>query len=205
MREQGADAFAPWQGEDGRQRGFRRWSVHVRATLRQGRRRRICIADDLSPGGASVSVFRTLDASVGDAVRLVLPGYGAIPAEVRHVGERRFGLMFTHDDQRALSLARFLVAQPPPRKVLREALDIPARLLVRGRSEPCILSDISRFGACVRFDNGPALDPEEEVLLRIDGVGSLEAIVTRVGVGEFGLVLIDEYTGGARSPADRDA
>lgn len=199
QRECGGPSTA-WKVEDGRQRGLRRWAVNIRAVLRHGRRRRVCIASDLSPGGAAVSVFRAFDVPVGGAVRLLLPGYGAVPAEVRHSDGRRFGLMFTHDTERSLALARFLVSQAPPRKEPRERIEAPAMLLIRGRSEPCVLMDISRFGAGVKYDNGLALQRDDEVLLRVEGVGGLQAIVSRVGAGEVGLVLINEYTGGVRRP-----
>jgi PilZ domain len=200
MQGQG-DAIAPWQSDGGRQRGLRRWTVSMRAVLRRGRHRRACVASDLSPGGAAVKVFRAFDVSIGDAVGLVLAGYGTVPAEVRHTDGRRLGLMFTHDDTQALALARFLIAQAPPRKQPRERLETAARLLVRGRSEPCLLVDISRFDAGVKCDRGLTLQRDEEVLLRIDGVGGLQAIVSRIGAGELGLVLVDEYTGGARRPS----
>ena len=210
MEGERAGPLVPWQSGDGdgeanRRRHYRRWSVHVRATLRIGRRRRACIANDLSPGGAALNLFRSIDAEVGAAASLFLPGYGAIPAELRHVDGRHVGLMFTHDGERALGLARHLVAQRPPRGDPRIEVGAPAQLVVRGATRPCWLANISRFGAGIACEDARSLGLEEEVLLRVPGVGSLGAIVARIGAADFGLVLVDEYLGGVLRPGDPTA
>jgi hypothetical protein len=210
MEGERAGPLVPWQSGDGdgeanRRRHYRRWSVQVRATLRIGRRRRTCIANDLSPGGASLNLFRSIDAEVGAPASLFLPGYGAVPAEVRHVDGRHVGVMFTHDGEHALRLARHLVAQRPPRSDPRIEVGVPAQLVVRGATRACRLANISRFGAGIACEDAHSLGLEEEVLLRVPGVGSLGAIVVRIGAGELGLVLVDEYLGGVIGPGESAA
>lgn len=191
----GASAFAPWLSAGSTRRNFRRWAVHLEGTFHTAGKSFPCTAHDLSPAGARIEIVGRTRVKVGASTSLELPRYGLIAAEVRHITGHSIGLMFTHDDDHAAALARFLIAKPPPRPQARRQVEAAAALLVRSRRIPCVVEDISRFGAKVRVEAADGLAEDQELLLRIDGHGSLPAIVRRAGDGEIGLVLIEPFVG----------
>jgi len=190
-----AGHFAPWRSAGKTRRKLRRWAVRVAGTFHTAGNSFPCKAHDLSPGGARIEVVGRTRVKVGAATSLELPGYGRIPAQVKHISGNSLGLMFTHDEEHAAALARFLIAKPPPRPQPRRPAKAVAVLLVRDRRVPCSVEDISSFGAKVRVNDTNGFAEDQEVLLRIDGHGSLPAIVRRVEAGEIGLVLVEAFVG----------
>lgn len=197
--------FAPWRSIGRTRRNFRRWLVRMEGTFHTAGKSFPCKAHDLSPGGARIEISERTRVKVGARTQLELPRYGRIPAEVRHTTGSSVGLMFTHDDEHAAALARFLISKPPPRPQARRQVKVAAALLVRDARTPCVIRDISRFGARVRVEETNGFLEAQELLLRIDGYGSLPAIVQWAENGEIGLVLVEAFVGdlssGKRSTA----
>lgn len=190
-----AGDFAPWQSVGSTRRNFRRWAVRLDGTFHTSGSSFSCKAQDLSPGGARIEVAGRTRVKIGASTSLELPGYGRIAAQVRHITGNSLGLMFTHDEEHAAALARFLISKPPPRPQARRRVEASGSLLVRDRRTPCAVQDIARFGAKVRVEDTNGFVEDQEVLLRIDGHGSLPAIVRRIDNGEIGLVLVEAFVG----------
>lgn len=187
--------FAPWRSGATTRRAFRRWAVRVQATFRTSGRSFACVAHDLSPGGARIEVAGRTRVKVGAATAFDLAAYGRIPAEVRHISGNKLGLMFTHDGEHQAALARFLVTRPPPRPQTRKLVKAAGSLSLKGRRVLCHVLDLSRFGARVRVDTANDFKEEQEIVFRIDGHGSVPAIVRRVLDNEIGLVLVEAFAG----------
>lgn len=78
------------------QRAVRRWQVLEEAEIVAKDDKIECQVQDISPVGANISLAQPLN--VGDAVSLVLIGFGAVPAEVAWSDGHSAGLKFTYDE-----------------------------------------------------------------------------------------------------------
>ena len=94
---------------DRTERHFLRWDVGFDGNLESNGDLVTCGICDLSPGGARVNVGGASEYAIGSPVTLVLPDYGAINAEVRHVDNDMVGLAFRHAEADEFGLAKHLL------------------------------------------------------------------------------------------------
>jgi len=109
-----AEPLARWRDERFARRRFIRWTTSQPGQVGLAGQRHRCTVRDISPGGACV-VMHDVAAVRPDAyVVLTLEGFGAVPAEIRHVNEadELARLCFLHDLDRQAALARWLMSLP---------------------------------------------------------------------------------------------
>lgn len=90
-------------------RRHRRWFVDFSTTIAVREEALNCSVHDLSPSGACLEVLDRMAIAAGDRIDFELPGYGAIPAEVRYRDDNYLGLAFLHDATGEIAAARYLV------------------------------------------------------------------------------------------------
>jgi hypothetical protein len=182
-----SEDLAPWRAIDPSRRRFRRWTVDLEAELRLAERTFTCLVHDLSPGGARIDLTGTEAPAIGTEVVLTMDGYGSISSEVRYAEGGELGLRFIHDSADEVRLARFLVAQAPPRQPPRHAVEIGGLLTAGNVQVSCAVADLSDSGARVRLRDTDHLSEGDRVVLHIDGHGDLAATVRRIGDAEIGV------------------
>lgn len=180
--------LAAWRKEGQTRRRLRRWSVNIVATIWIDDHAVECTVTDLSPAGARVKLAQGRRVHIGSETVLHLEGYGSIPSEVRYSDGEALGLMFLHDEQGEVDLARFLVAQKPARQTPRSKVEVQATLTPRKAQAPCTVDDVSRNGACVLLDDTRGFVENDEVVLSIEGYGDIVATVRYVADGRVGLM-----------------
>lgn len=182
-------AFAP--DADTRRR-HRRWFVDFHCTFQAGEAMLPCAVCDLSPGGACIEPSEPTEIAVGALIVFDLPGFGAIPAEVRYAGGGYLGLMFQHDQEGEVELARYLVAIEQHRRRERRDAEPVVVLRASGVDTPCVVIDISRHGAHLRPDETRHISPGQDVVLALSGLAGIAAIVQSVEDREIAVAFLQE-------------
>ena len=195
MTLNGSKVFVPWRKQSTSRRRLRRWTVNVQAVIWIGDQAVECLVQDLSPGGARIQLSESKAIAVGTELRLDLESFSAIPAEVRYSADGTLGLMFLHDEEAEVALARFLVSIRPERRDPRQKSGARALLTPKKAQSACVLRDISRLGASITMNDVAHLAPEDEVILSIEGYGDIEATVRRVEDGSLGLMFHKALSG----------
>ncbi len=195
MTLNGDKTLVPWRKQTGSRRRLRRWTVNIQATVWIGDQAVECLVQDLSPAGARIQLLESKTVAVGTQIRLNLESFSAIPAEVRYSADGTLGLMFLHDEDAEVELARFLVSIRPERPDPRQKSGAMALLTPKKAQSACVLRDISRLGASITMNDTAHLAPEDEVILSIEGYGDVEATVRRVEDGSLGLTFHKALSG----------
>ncbi len=194
MTQNGDKTLVPWRKQTTSRRRLRRWTVNIQATVWIGDQAVECLVQDLSPAGSRIQLLES-KAVVGTQIRLNLESFSAIPAEVRYSADGTLGLMFLHDEDAEVELARFLVSIRPERPDPRQKSGARALLTPKKAQSACVLRDISRLGASITINDTAHLAPEDEVILSIEGYGDVEATVRRVEDGLLGLMFHKALSG----------
>ena len=198
-------AFAP---DAALGRRHRRWFVDFETTVALDGRALSCTVLDLSPGGACVRLLEPGEMAAGAVLEFELPGYGPISAEVRYDASGELGLMFLHEEDGEVEVARYLVAIEQNRPSKHRDVQRDVVLRAGGVELTCILSEISRLGATVLVDETRHLSPDQEVTLDLPDVGRIPASVQRVEGREVGLAFLQQLEDVPSIPAakpDADA
>ena len=129
------------------QRRHRRWYVDFETMVTLEGAAWACSVYDLSPGGACVEVPHREQIPAGSHVEFQLPGYGAIPADVRYSDGHYLGLVFRHDANGEIAVGRYLAAIELSRRPERREAKAEVLLCASGVEMPGVLFEISRTGA----------------------------------------------------------
>lgn len=184
-----------WRRQGQTRRRLRRWSVSMEATIWIDDTACACTVIDLSPAGARVQLKDVREVPIGSELELELEDFGAVPCEVRYSEAGALGLMFLHEDEGEVELARYLVARRPERQSPRRRVELEATLTPRKAQSACVIEDASRSGASVLVSDADSFREDDEVILSIDGYGDVAATVRRVSEGRIGLMFDHPLTG----------
>ncbi len=196
MTLNGDKTLVPWRKQTtSRRRRLRRWTVNIQAVIWIGDQATECLVQDLSPAGARIQLSEIKSVAIGTQIRLDLESFSAIPAEVRYSADGTRGLMFLHDEDAEVELARFLVSIRPERPDPRQKSGAMALLTPKKAQSACVLRDISRLGASITMNDAAHLAPEDEVILSIEGYGDVEATVRQDEDGILGLTFHKALSG----------
>jgi PilZ domain len=183
-------SFDPSNRESPRRR-FRRWAVDLPAYLQFGATQLACRVFDVSPGGARVQLREGEAPRAGTELDLVLDDFGRIPCEIRHGATGVLGLMFLHDEEAELRLARFLIGLKPARPQVRRQLQMPASLHLMTEVLPCTVVNISSAGVALNLATPRELVIGDRVSLELPEHGLIAATIRYVVDSSVGLALID--------------
>ncbi|MDP6709521.1 MAG: PilZ domain-containing protein, partial [Alphaproteobacteria bacterium] len=86
-----------------------RWNVRFDTVLDNAGQQVPCTVFDLSPSGALIAQLASDLVDAGSHVQFEMPGFGPIPAEVRHAAEGYQGLMFLLDTMGEIEVANYLL------------------------------------------------------------------------------------------------
>jgi len=192
MSERSDDDLEAFAADAEARRRHRRWFVDFKTTITVGEATVPCAVIDLSPGGACVEPPTPQELVFGDQIEFELPGFGAIVAEVRYSGEGYLGLMFMHDEEGEIAVARYLVAIEQNRRPQRHEVKLDALLRASGVESPCIVEEISRRGARLLIDDPRHLSQDQDVTLELPRLGAVAATVQRIEDREIGLAFLQE-------------
>lgn len=183
------------------QRRHRRWYVDFETTLTLEGAAWACSVYDLSPGGACVEVPHREQIPAGSHVEFQLPGYGAIPADVRYIDGNYLGLVFRHDANDEIAVGRYLAAIELSRRPERREAKSDVLLRSSGVEMPGVLFEISRSGARIAVEDARHIMPDQEVTLGLPDIGAVQAVVTRIDERELGLVFLQDLAHVPHTPA----
>lgn len=192
MSERSGDEVSAFQADAEARRRHRRWFVDFRTTITVADTALPCAVYDLSPGGACVEPEDRLNLTFGDRIEFELPGFGPIPAEVRYNAQGYVGLMFLHDDEGEIEVARYLVAIEQNRRAKRHEARGDVTLRASGVSSVCIVEDLTRHGARVLIDDARHIAQDQDVTLELPRLGPIAATVQQVADREIGLAFLRE-------------
>jgi hypothetical protein len=192
MAETPGDEFGAFAADADSRRRHRRWFVDFRSTFQAGEETLPCAVCDLSPGGACIEPSEPSEIVVGALIVFDLPGFGSIPAEVRYAGGGYLGLMFQHDQEGEVELARYLVAIEQNRRRERQGAEPVVVLRASGVDTPCAIVDISRHGARLRPDETRHISAGQEVVLALAGLAGIAAIVQGVEDREIAVAFLQD-------------
>ena len=175
--------------DDAYQRRFQRWYVDFKTKLLFAGAVFPCNVFDLSAGGAGIDLPGGPKFAVGTHLDFELPGYGAIPAEVRYDKDGYLGLMFLHGADGEFEVGRYLGAVEGNRhRSERQEVRIETNMIMADVQTACIVRDISKVGACIMVDDTEGLALGQQQSLHLPGIGIVAMTVERVAATEIGVI-----------------
>ena len=167
-----------WLSPDYGRRQYRRWQFGERGVLKFSGAAETCLVQNISPGGACISIDEAGGLTENAKVVLELEGVTPLIAEVRSAFGGKSGLAFLHDAEGERALAHWLtLIENSRRRHRRKSSATQATFFANGQSYQCVIRNVSLGGAEIEGEMIPSLPLGGEIELEFGGLNPIPGTI----------------------------